>query len=145
MTDIIVRVNGILIENSKLLLIEQRVSGTRAWAHPGGKPEAGETLEESCIREVKEETGLDVSVEELLYVTERINKDEHVVIISFRIRREGGKLGTGDGHEFKTGKIKGVRMIPFDELEGLGFSREYVNMVKTNFPDNGSYRGNILD
>ena len=145
MADIIVRVNGILIEDSNLLLVEQQVSGTRAWAHPGGKPEADETLEESCMREVKEETGLDVSVVELLYVTERINEEEHVVIISFRIKREGGKLGTGHGHEFKTGKIKSVRMIPFDELEGLGFSHEYIDMVKTDFPDNGLYRRNILD
>ena len=145
MGSIIVRVNGVLIEDNKLLLVEQYVSETRPWAHPGGMLEIGETLEQCIIREMKEETGLDVSVERLLYVTDRINDKEHVVIISFQVSRIGGELGTGTGTEFETGKIKGVRMVPFDELESLGFSADYCNMVKSGFPDKGSYRGNILD
>jgi ADP-ribose pyrophosphatase YjhB (NUDIX family) len=145
MEPIIIRVNGVLIEDNKLLLVEQYVSDTRPWAHPGGRPEPGETLEQAIIREMKEETGLDVSVGELLYVTDRINDNEHVVIISFKVSKKGGILGNGDGAEFTTGKIKGVRMVPFDELEDCGFSAEYCNLVKEDFPKRGSYRGNILD
>jgi ADP-ribose pyrophosphatase YjhB (NUDIX family) len=145
MDAIIVRVNGVLIEDNKLLLVEQRVSKTRGWAHPGGRPEPGETLEECIIRETKEETGLDVSAEELLYVTDRINENEHVVIISFRLSRKGGILGTGDGPEFATGKIKSVKMVPISELRSLGFSEDYCNLVESGFPNKGSYRGNILD
>ncbi|MFC1921146.1 NUDIX domain-containing protein [Chloroflexota bacterium] len=145
MGPIIVRVNGVLIEDDKFLLVEQHVSETRHWAHPGGKPEIGETLEKAIIREVKEETGLDVSVDELLYVTDRINDDEHVIIISFRLNRKGGVLGTGEGAEFETGKIKSVKMVPITELRSLGFSEDYCNLVESGFPDKGSYRGNILD
>jgi 8-oxo-dGTP pyrophosphatase MutT (NUDIX family) len=32
-----------------------------SWQFPGGKPEAGETLNDTALREVKEETGLDIS------------------------------------------------------------------------------------
>ncbi len=35
---------------------------------PGGRREAGESLEAACVREVKEEVGLDVAVEKLLSV-----------------------------------------------------------------------------
>jgi len=145
MEPIIVRVNGVLIEDNKILLVEQYVSETRNWAHPGGKPEFGETLEQCIIREMKEETGLDVAVEELLYITDRISQDNHVIIISFLVSRKGGELGTGSGLEFATGKIKSVRMVPFNELNDLGFSVDYCNLVKSGFPKKGSYRGNILD
>lgn len=143
--EIIIRVNGVLIEDNKILLVEQDVSQTRHWAHPGGRPEYGETLEQGLIREVKEETGLVVSVDELLYVTDRIQDNSHVVVIGFLVRRRGGKLGTGDGREFVTGKIKSVKMIPVNELHDLGFSRGYCSLVEAGFPDRGSYRGSILN
>ena len=145
MEPIIIRVNGVLIEDNKILLVEQYVSDSRHWAHPGGRPEFGETLEQCIIREMKEETGLDVSVEELLYITDRISQNNHVIITSFLVSRKGGELGTGTGPEFATGKIKSVRMVPFDELEECGYSKDYCNLVKSGFPDRGSYRGNILD
>ena len=146
MEQIIIRVNGVLIEDGRILLVEQDVSDTRHWAHPGGKPEFGETLSQAIIREFKEETGLDIAVGDLLYVTDRINnKDGHVVIVSFQVRKIGGKLGTGNGEEFATGKIKSVKMIPLNELHNLGFSADYCNLVKSGFPKKGSYRGNILD
>ncbi len=145
MAQIIVRVNGVLIEDGKILLVEQYVSETRRWAHPGGRPEPGETLEQGLIREFNEETGLDISVGDLLYVTDRINKDNHVVVISFMVTKTGGKLGSGTGPEFATGKIRSVRMIPINDLHDLGFSTEYCNLVKSGFPKRGIYRSNILD
>jgi 8-oxo-dGTP diphosphatase len=145
MAQIIVRVNGVLIEHGQLLLVEQYVSETRHWAHPGGRPEPGEKLEQGLIREFKEETGLDISVGDLLYVTDRINKNNHVVAISFMVTKTGGKLGSGTGPEFATGKIKSVKMVPINELNSLGFSTEYCNLVKSGFPKRGNYIGNILD
>lgn len=145
MEQIIVRVNGVLIEDGKILLVEQEVSESRHWAHPGGKLEYGETLKQSIVREFKEETGLEISVGDLLYVTDRINENHHVVIISFQVSKLGGKLGTGKGEEFTTGKIKSVKMVPIEDLQNLGFSAEYCNLVKSGFPKKGSYRGNILD
>lgn len=145
MAQITVRVNGVLIEEGKILLVEQDVSASRRWAHPGGKLEFGETLRQGIVREFKEETGLDVAVGDLLYVTDRIVEGNHVVIVSFQVSKIGGSFGTGKGEEFTTGKIKSVKMVPIDELEGIGFSADYCNLVKSGFPEKGSYRGNILD
>lgn len=145
MKSIIVRVNGILIEDNKILLVEQDVSSNRHWAHPGGRPECGETLDQALVREMKEETGLDVSIGRLLYVTDRIKDDNHVVIIGFRVTKEGGELGTGHGPEFERGKIKSVKMIPISELRGLGFSENYCRLVEAGFSDKGTYIGNLLN
>jgi ADP-ribose pyrophosphatase YjhB (NUDIX family) len=142
---IIIRVNGVLIEDGKMLLVEQDVTKTRHWAHPGGALEFGETIEQCLIREMKEETGLDVSVDGLLYVIDRIQHNSHVVVISLLVSKKGGKLGTGDGPEFATGKIKSVKMVPLGQLQNCGFSPTYCNLVKSGFPDRGSYKGNIYD
>lgn len=69
-----VRVTGVLIEDNRLLLVKQRVRAERDWSLPGGGVESGETLEKAIIREIKEETGLDVSVKRLLYIADKINK-----------------------------------------------------------------------
>ena len=47
--------------------------GNLLWAFPGGKVEDGETGEEACIREVYEETGVNVSILSLL--GERVHPD----------------------------------------------------------------------
>lgn len=49
---------GILVENGKILLSYEKNTGV--YMSPGGGLEDGETLEECCIREIREETGTDV-------------------------------------------------------------------------------------
>jgi len=138
-----VRVTGILIEGDKILLVEQDVTMSRHWSLPGGALEFGETIEQCLIREIKEETGLDVSVIGLLYVCDRIWEDRHVVHITLSARKKGGVLGMGQGSEFAVGKIKSVKWVPFAELESRGFSKTFYNLVKSGFPDKGAYKGNI--
>ncbi len=62
------RIQGLIIQDHKILLIRgyERRTGISFWVIPGGGPEPGETDEECAIREMKEETGLDVRIEKLL-------------------------------------------------------------------------------
>jgi len=57
--------------------------GFGLWTIPGGRVEFGETLEEACQREVKEETGIDVLVGEMVTVFEPIVQNYHYVIIDY--------------------------------------------------------------
>lgn len=56
------------------------------WLLPGGVIEANESPRQACIREVKEETGIDCHLTRLLcvdYVSDRLNKIESVQFIFF--------------------------------------------------------------
>jgi len=47
----------------RILLVKRRTVPFKGyWALPGGRVEAGETVEQTVVREVKEETGLDVEI-----------------------------------------------------------------------------------
>ena len=49
-------------ENKILLIKRSTAPFVGYWALPGGRSEPGETAEQTVIREVKEETGLDIAV-----------------------------------------------------------------------------------
>lgn len=148
--NIIVRPTGILIEDNRFLLVRQHVTETRGWSMPGGKLESGETLEWCLIREIKEETGLDIAVKELLYMTDRLrSSDTHVVHMTFLVERTGKKpvefeWTHHDPHISVSSKpMREIKMVPIDELTDYGFSITFQNLVKTGFPERGSYQGDF--
>ncbi len=134
-----VRVTGIVIEDGRLLLLNQDTPGTgRSWSLPGGKLEDGETLAEALIREMKEETGLDVEPGPLLYVCDHVPAG--VVHMTFEARRTGGAIGDiAAGAD--TTPIRGVEFVPFSKLTALGFTERFADLVVAGFPDAGSYMG----
>ena len=133
-----VRVTGVVVEDGRILLLNQDTDTGRSWSLPGGKLEAGETLAEALVREMKEETGLDVEPGRLLYVCDHVPAE--VVHMTFEVRRTGGTLG-----EIKAGAdttpIRGVDFVPVAKLPQLGFSERFAELVTAGFPGAGSYMG----
>jgi ADP-ribose pyrophosphatase YjhB (NUDIX family) len=85
-TSPILAVGAVAVVDDRLLMI-RRGHGPAAgeWSVPGGRVEADELLESAVVREVAEETGLDVVVDELLGWVERFHGDAHYVILDFRV------------------------------------------------------------
>jgi ADP-ribose pyrophosphatase YjhB (NUDIX family) len=61
------RAAAVIIQNGNLLLMHRQKPGQDYYILPGGGVELDESFEEACIREVKEETGLDVLHLQLVY------------------------------------------------------------------------------
>src|SRR5664280_1453125 len=78
-------VSGIVFNNQKQILLIKRNQppAMGLWSIPGGKLEADESLLEACQREIKEETGLDTEVKNIVAVVERRVEGFHYVIIDY--------------------------------------------------------------
>jgi 8-oxo-dGTP diphosphatase len=94
----IVGVGAIILDGDSILLEKRKNSpGKGKWSIPGGLVDLGETAEEAVIREVKEETGLEVHDPRLVDVVSYISLDEkggfmyHYVIIDYFVTSRGGK------------------------------------------------------
>ena len=135
-----IRVTGILIEDNKILIVKQKLSESRTWSLPGGRLERGETLEQGLKRELKEETGLAVQIEELLYLCDVNTSGNTILHITFLVSRTDGEP-TLPTSEYDANPIHDVRFVPIDELTDYGFSESFIQLIKQDFPNRGSYAG----
>jgi len=99
----LVGVGVVIVCNGKILLEKRKKEPSKGkWSIPGGLVELGESLEQTVIREVHEETCLKVEKPELIDVVENINIDEngrvkyHFVMIDYFVKLKGGKLKPAD-------------------------------------------------
>ena len=77
----------------------------RLWALPKGKPERGESVEQTALREVSEETGLEVAIDEggplgsIRYSYRLPDKDVRIekIVHHYLMQPRGGDLGRHDG------------------------------------------------
>src|SRR5438067_7769104 len=81
-------VNALIFDQGRILLAHRR--DIDWWNLPGGGMEVGETVDEAVVREVREETGLEVQVEQLVGVYSKPQKQE--VVLTFRCAVTGGGL-----------------------------------------------------
>ena len=93
----VVGVGAVLIEDGRVLLIRRGKEPLRGrWSLPGGTVETGETLEQALVREMREETSLEVRVGPLLTTFDRIERRDgkvlyHHVIVDFLCERVSGE------------------------------------------------------
>jgi ADP-ribose pyrophosphatase YjhB (NUDIX family) len=79
-------VGAVAVRDGALLLVRRgRGPAAGEWSVPGGRVEPGETLHAAVVREVLEETGLEVVVDCFLGWVERIGDAFHFVILDFAV------------------------------------------------------------
>ena len=95
----LVGVGAIVVDEGRVLLAQRGHEPMKGqWSLPGGAVECGETLREAAVREVREETGLDVALGPLVEVVERVHRDAegrveyHFVVADYLAVVTGGEL-----------------------------------------------------
>lgn len=105
-------VGGVVVKDGRILLVRRGQEPLKGrWSIPGGLLELGETLKAGVVREVREETGLEVEPLELIKLLDRIDREEtpegtrvryHYVIADYLCRVKGGELqASSDAEEVR--------------------------------------------
>lgn len=139
------RVNGILIEEDRLLMVKHQMGRDRVfWSVPGGGMKFGTSATENLKREFLEETGLEIAVGTYLFVHEYLDPPLHAMEHFFEVKRIGGTIQLGTDPElpltnqilleFAWMTLDQIRLLPKDSLHPVFWG------IKT-LPDLGLWKG----
>jgi mutator protein MutT len=128
----VVGVGAIILNGDKILLEKRKnAPGKGKWSVPGGLVELGESMEQAVIREVKEETGLEVYEPRLVDVVNYISLGErgaviyHYVIVDYLVTVKSGKPKAASDAE-------DLKWIPFNEVEEYDLTKSFRSFFRRN-------------
>ncbi len=119
----IVGVSGVIEdEQGRILLLRHRFWRPGSWGLPGGYTNRGEKLEETLIRELREETGYNIQVTSLIRV-----------VSGYRLRLEASYRAKfiGGSERIDPKEVLEARFFPRDELPAglLPSQREIIRLA----------------
>lgn len=122
---------AVVINNGKVLLSKQYGQ----YGFPGGGVEINETIENAVIREVKEETGLEVNVDEIVCCASNFfqapsGKNWHAILLYYKCSVVGGSLTLDNIDEDEIGYIDHPEWIGLAELGKLKFLETQVPIME---------------
>jgi A/G-specific adenine glycosylase len=115
---------AVIIEADKILIAQRPLKGMLGglWEFPGGKQEPGETLAECLRREINEELGIDIAVEELLISVKHSYTHFKITLHAFYSRWVSGQpqvLGVADW-----------RWVTLAEMDTYAFPRTDLKIIE---------------
>ncbi len=125
-----IRVSLLLVSENRLLFVRETAEARIAdididpdrigfWQLPGGGLEAGESLYECAIREAREETGLEVEPDRIVYVQEYVNPFEPFFQIEFIV---AARAITGHPHVTHEDAITGLAYLSSADRPGYNLA-----------------------
>ena len=108
-------ISGCVIEkDNKVLMVQEGLEHCyEQWNYPAGHVDEFENITDAAIREVKEETGLDVKLKGVLPIYEINKKDETHVIIRFVADVIGGDV------KFDSNEILDVKWFDIEKIKNM--------------------------
>ena len=115
---------GLVFDDDQLLIQRRPDEGLLGglWEFPGGKQEDGETMETACRRELKEELGIDVAVEDLFYTLSHAYSHFKITLHAFRCHIEDGPPEAREDQPFT--------WVGLDELDDYAFPRANRRLIE---------------
>ena len=116
---------AIAVRDKRFLLIKRGIPPRKgAWGSPSGFIESGETAEEACLRELKEETGISGQVIKLVGVVRIEDKEIYgdMLAVMYLVKADDGEIAAGD-------EVEDARFFDIDELPDY-FARRFGKLLE---------------
>ena len=131
------RAAGVLIRDNKLFVQKE---SNNVCAIPGGHVSFGETSENALIREFKEEIGIDIVVDRLIWVEENFwkwgTKDAHNISFYFLVSLSNDSdLADSFNKPIKDHSDINLQWVTFDEIKELEIYPSYIKDKIANISD----------
>ena len=147
-----IRPSVLLVKDGKMLVLKSKYSSGEFYLLPGGGIEGFESLEQTAVREVKEETNYNIKIIKLLYLQEWINaeRQKNVLETVFLGEITGGKETHLNDPTLNKGHITAIEWKTIDELKKEVFHpRDILPLIqkgiKNGFSEGGIYLGSRIE
>lgn len=125
----VIGVGTVVWDGDRVLLVRRgRPPRQGQWSLPGGAQQLGETVAEAARREIREETGLEVELGEIVATVDLIERDDrgrvryHYTLIDFTAEAASSALVPGDD-------AADARWFTLDQLPALGLWSETLRII----------------
>ena len=111
----------VLDDDNRILMVRQDHPERKVWMVPGGSLEEGESSAQAAVREVLEETGLEIETGGLIWHVEEVSERGQRFVNFFRAKVTGGELKLGMDPEFSEENqvLAEIRFMTREEVAGL--------------------------
>ena len=111
----------VLDDDNRILMVRHDHPERTVWMVPGGGIEEGENSAQAAVREVFEETGLDVEISGLIWHVEEVSDRGQRFVNFFRAKITGGELKLGKDPELTDSDqvLGGISFMTREEVAGL--------------------------
>ena len=139
------RVAALIVLDGRIVLVRHRAGAATYHLLPGGGVDYRETLAEAVAREVREETGLEVSVGSLLFANDTIDPrgTRHVVNLTFAATITGGHVtGTPEDE-----RVEAVDLVTPESLGSLDLRPPMASNIQNHLagsPIGNAYLGSLF-
>ena len=114
----------IIIEIDGAIVLIERSNPPFGWALPGGFVDYGESLEQTVVREVKEETNLKLISPKQMHTYSKPGRDPRFFTVTTVFTASGkGKLRSGDD-------AKGARVIKHKDLMKFDYAFDHKDVIR---------------